>query len=888
MPPTLRRWAWLGVCAAAGVAAQSRDLPPLTVFSDLTESGLEVHIVEIPQSPAVAVRVYVRGGTFGEDRHRGAGLSFAAQTHVAALLEDARRAASNAPYRGTLSSGTMHDAVWFGALTTPANLRDVLRELADAMADRSFTPAQWQRTRSRVSRVLRDDQHDTAYQLDSLFRRTAYMWNPVRFPVRGELSLFLTLTRADLLRYHERCFVAGNVLVVVAGDLDAAATTKAVEQAFAVLPRRSAALPPNYEDPLQTSPRWLGRFAAVSQSYVCVGCVAAPEGHADEASLELLAGILASQDECLTAEIGGWPGAIFDLQFRLLETPRTRGAFIMTFQAPPRTAPGAARRAGEWLLSLADYEFDDARLAAQAALLRTDYVRAISLPAHAAEQVGAGALRLGNPGHPRLRAERWLNVSAAEAARACRRVFRPEHLSTVILSPPPDTDAGDEFLLAERGLLGDTALPVRRVSLDNGVTLVLRPDPQNAAARVMFAAVGGLWCESPRENGAFALLGQVMRTATAESDRARFTADLRAAGVQPHCAVHPQMFSFAALCAPAVVEDVVQLMSEAWSTPRLDRDTVDLARGRIVQTLAAKTTNVPALADLTFRASLFSMQPYQMNRHGSLDTLLGLAPRDLARVHNDFVTPRNTAIVVSGAFNEQRVIAAARRALRLFREQEKSDMFIRSGTRFNLQSGHPYVTVNLLPEPQHTNAITRLYASPLDVSLVVSGSRLPPRQDTNFPPGCVDILCAALNGELQQLRDSWRDDDDLPVVSGAGAHGYRGLDTGWAYCWITVPEGYTREAATRVPGLFQEVVKRLASPEYLARARKRAVAEQRMSESYQDDVVDMLARGCVFNYAERYPRTWAYYLNQYTPSRFNAIARDYAARPVTAVVAPAE
>ena len=68
------------------LSSHAFDPPP--IFSDITESGIEICIANIPQAKDVAIRVYVRGGAVAENEFRGYGLAKSVQEIILLSLKN--------------------------------------------------------------------------------------------------------------------------------------------------------------------------------------------------------------------------------------------------------------------------------------------------------------------------------------------------------------------------------------------------------------------------------------------------------------------------------------------------------------------------------------------------------------------------------------------------------------------------------------------------------------------------------------------------------------------------------------------------------------------------------------------------------------------------------
>jgi predicted Zn-dependent peptidase len=717
------------------------------------------------------------------------------------------------------------------------------------------------------------------------------MWQPVRYPLRGTHALFLELDRSDLLKYYNNFYVIDNVLVVIAGDLDARETVRLFSNALVDMPRKTASLPPRYGSPEQTSPRWLEQHGDVTQSYVCVGIATVDEGTRDSAELDVIARLLNIRSREITAALGQRAGMIRDIDVSVIKPPRSRQALAVTFTSTPGAAPGAARTLSEWLLGNPERLWTKKDVEGMTQVMTTEYLSDRQQPGSVAQTVGEAVLRLGNPHFPTTRASRWSEVTARTVQDVYRKYFTPERVTTVILSPTPRSQADETavnttILASERSLIGTAEYPVQRLLLDNGVTLVFRRNPQEPVVHFLFCSSGGLWCETPLNNGVFSLLGALMCRNFYRPGENRFVAACRSAGMVPRARCEEQFYSLAAATRPGNAVEGARLLCAAWSEPPLMYDMLYNARTSLLERLIAQPTNTADMADFVFRASLFERQPYRMNRYGSVVSVPGLDLRDASGVHSDFITPRSTVVVVSGNFDEQVIRNTIADAFRRYIEKPKTQDFLRQSRLFSVNTFVPFLTVNLPPDHTPTGAYTRLYTSVNPRTLVVCGIRAPGCTDTNYPPYIAWVVKGGLLEKIDSLCDEWQDIHTVPVVREADAVTYQGYETGWVYAYITVPEAFSVEARRKLQAIFRDTLQELSSGTLLPAARRRARYAKHMMDVSTEYIMKHLAVRELFGYTGTIPFSFQVYIDQCTGEDLARLADEYGRYPVTAVVTP--
>jgi len=881
----------VSLCLACTGLLFGRQLPQQTIFSDLTERGLEIHVVEVPQAPTVAIRVYVRGGIFGEEQKRGSGLAYAVQQMLLERILRERQAASNGLSACRVDSGLDYDAMYFSLETSKDQVVFAVRQLGKILAHERFSLQRWRQVREKITYELTEDRKDGEYQLESLFRRASYMWQPVRYPLRGNHALFLELGRTDLLKYYKKFFIIDNILVVVAGDLDAQETARLFSESLEGMPRKTASLPPRYGSPEQTTPRWLEQHGDVTQGYACVGITTVEEGARDSAALDVIGRLLNKRSSEIESVLQRRAGTIRDIKSEIIKPPRSRQALTVTFTTVPGAAPGAARRLSEWLLESPNRRLSKKEIAGITEVMTTEFLAARQYPEKVARSVSEAVLRMGNPHYPTTRAERWSDVTARTVREVYSKYFTPSRITTVILSPKPrkhaENEQTDKSLLAiERSLIGTARYPVQQKLLDNGVTLIFRRNPQEPLVHFLFSSSGGLWCETPLNNGVFSLLGTLMCRNFKDSNNDRFVAECREIGMIPRARCEDQFFTLSGKTSSENAEQGARLLSAAWSEPPFQYDDLYNARTALIERLVAQPTNTADMADFVFRASLFERQPFRMSRYGSVVSIPGLDLRDASGVHNDFTTPRNTVIVVSGNFNEKVINETIRSALRRYNEKEKTQDFLRQSRLFTIKTEPPCLMVNLPEERAVTGAYTRVYASVNPNTLVVCGIKAPGQTATNYPPNIGWMVHGGLLEKIDGLYDEWKDVHNITIVKEADAVTYQGYDTGWVYAYITVPDAYSSDARQKLQKIFRTTLDELSNGTLLTAARRRAQQEKDRKDVSTEYIMKEIAARELFGYAKRTPFSFKTYIDECTPEQLSRFAEEYGKYPVTAVVAP--
>ena len=854
------------------LSSHAFDPPP--IFSDITESGIEICIANIPQAKDVAIRVYVRGGAVAENEFRGYGLAKSVQEIILLSLKNE----SEKNWLGSFGGNTDFDSICFYAKCPKSSFPASLEIVASVLAKPAFSDSLWQITREKLGYRLA---HQS--KIKSLFQQTAFAHTPLRYSVDGKLSLFLKLKKEDLINFYNKYFVAENIVVVIVGDINASAAKKQVADAFSTLSRKSAAFKPEFKFPPQLAPRWFEHHADVSQSLVCVGVKTFDK--MNKAAFDVFARLIDKNSIASVLNKQNRSIKNLDIQARFLT--RDRGVFDVSFDCEPVTAAGSARSIGDWLIQLNDQTWDKNKIKLVSKKMLIGLMKKIIKPECVAELVGDSIIKFNNPNSYFNVANQWQEVNQKQIKKLCSELFQPDKLNTVLVSPDElrksDSYAEKSASLInnERNLLGSVNYPVQYIGLPNNVLLALHKNPSIPFVRFDFSTIGGLWCESPLNNGIFALIGEFLTKCSDDFSPNKFDKISENIGCRPDYIVGEQTFSLTGECLPQDAFQAAELLCSAWSEPDFDEDFLREVKKSARNKIESQSTNIADFADYTFRVSMFEKLPYRLNKKGAQDFILNVSIEQIKTAYYDFITPQNTVITVSGNFDEKEMEEFIRKKLKGFQAKGKSENFANNVYTFILNPVSPRLTVLLQPENMLTSAVSRFYYSDNQESMVVCGIRAPGFNVTNFPDKIVSVFNAGLLIALEKLKSAWKDISHSEIISSFDTSVFRGYNAGWIYAYITVPQKYSIEAKNKLQNVFISVLNMLADGKNLKQAIARAKYQDDLSADLQKKNM-VLSRNILFNIKSSKD------FDKIDKTDFQNFREMYGNFPLTVVVLPAK
>ena len=235
---------WIGGAASAQVQSWPMEGPPRPLAArDITfppyqiqtlPNGLQVVVVLQHEQPAVSLRLLIRAGSASEPKSK-----LASAQLMASLLDQGTT---------TMSAGQMNDAIDFiggamgaGAATDVTFVNMVvmkdsfetgLRMVSDMARHPAFAPAEIERQRQQMLSGLTVSLEDPEFIANAVFDRLVYGFHPYGMPDSGTRDTIGSLTRDDIVAFHDRYFAPNNAILAIVGDVTAEEAFAAVKKTF--------------------------------------------------------------------------------------------------------------------------------------------------------------------------------------------------------------------------------------------------------------------------------------------------------------------------------------------------------------------------------------------------------------------------------------------------------------------------------------------------------------------------------------------------------------------------------------------------------------------------------------------------------------------------------
>jgi zinc protease len=580
---------------------------------------------------------------------------------------------------GTFSAETDETRTQYQFTVPAADLDYVLRIEADRMRGILALQSQWQIERGAIEQEVARDETAPGHDFFSDANAIAFRGTPYEHDGVGTRAAFDRLTGPEIQAFHQRWYAPNNAVLVIAGDVDGPATIAAVRRWFEAIPQK--AVPAHEAAHLQPLKRVdIRRSTTLAYPLAAIGFRMPGIESPDFLASFVLQGVLDSPRGALHALADNGLALSVDWQSGNY-VPEGQLSLAVAALPPGNNPDEMARRLEGILTEYArhgvpadQFEATKRRLIAGQELSRN------SISALASDWADT----IAHDGEPSIAREQELigEVTLADVNRVAKRYLDVDHAIVGSLTPSatanqtaPANSAGpgkENPLNAEPAvtklpdwaspLIGNLKIPASRLApvvtkLPNGITLIVQPETISDSVFVYGSVKTNPPLQEPYgKDGVSRVLEQMFDYGTRTMDlpafqRAQDAIDSEIDGGS----------GFAAQTTSAQFERAVGLLAQNELQPRLDQDTLDVARRRAIDELQTELNSAHSVAVQQAARKLLPFGDPEL-RMPTVASMQALSLDDLKAYDAKIMRPDLTTIVVVGNVTADRarsVIASA-------------------------------------------------------------------------------------------------------------------------------------------------------------------------------------------------------------------------------------
>jgi zinc protease len=626
-------------------------------------NGMTVLIRENHASRVVSTQILVKTGSIYEDNYFFGGLSHYLE-HV--VSGGSTRSFTEAEAQKTLKSlggasnaYTSYDQTAYFINTTGEHYRAALKLLFSYVSESLLAPTEVVREKAVIQQEFKLGETNPRRQLWQLFARTAYLNHPVRHPVIGYEDVFVTISREDLLDYYRQRYTPQNMVVTIVGDVQAAEALKAVLELSNKIVRTFNPPVVIETEPTQTTARWAEKsFPPARLTTMMIGFHTVPLNHPDLYPLDLMAIILGQgrssrlyldlKDEknlVLSVSASSWtpsyaPG-LFSFSFSL-DRDKVQPTLAATWEEVARIKKNLVKKS----------ELDKAKRQ-----IIADFTFSKQSASGMASSLASSFASTGNPYFDSLYVERIKAVSREDVRRVAQTYLSRQASTVAILSPPRNQVKEAEAVLPR------TAGRIKKVTLDNGLILLMKRNPAVPIVNFQVFGLGGQRFEPENLNGIGSFTMELVTKGTRSRSKRDIAETIEKLGGSLDAGSGRNTYYASLAVLKDDVETGLELLADVLQNPSFPEEEIEKQRADTLLAIRRLDENWQNEVARVFRQHYYRQHPYRNDIIGTEETIKSVNRGDIMNFYQHTVMPNNAVLAVFGDIEPEEMAKKVKSAL---------------------------------------------------------------------------------------------------------------------------------------------------------------------------------------------------------------------------------
>jgi len=640
-------------------------------------NGLTVVIRENHSSPVVAVQAWVKAGSRTEPAAR-AGMSHILE-HMA--FKGTKRRGPGQIAReveglgGEINAYTSFDHTVYHITISGRYLANALDILSDTLGHSVFDGKELAREKEVVLEELRMNEDNPGRVNSKALFREAFRVHPYGRPVIGYADTIRKTTRKDLVSYFERYYDPGNMVLVIAGDVDPAKARPMIDRTFGTLKGHAHPGEKIPGEPPQKEIRVTVQERDTNRVYLDLGFHGPSMRNREVFAWDLLSSILGGgQTSRLYREVKD-SRELVDSIGAYSYTPRDPGVLLIGATASPEKAPEALRETLVQTFRMGMQPPEGEELARAKTTTESDFLYSLESQSSLARHVGFFETTLGDGGYETTYLRRIRSVTGEEIRSAAGKYLKPGNLTVSLVVPRGKSGAfsgeavralaQEAYREAARKRAEEPPLAgsgTARQVLENGIRVVVREDHSVPVVAVEAGFLAGVRAEPPGRGGLSTITAELLTKGTRERSAREIAEAVENIAADLSGFSGRNSLGLRAKFMRKDLEQGFRLFAESLRDPTFPEEELSKKRTEILGRLSLQKDDMTRSVFLLFLARHYGDHPYARNPLGTEESVRGTTRQEVVDFYHRVSDPRNLVIAVSGDIGTDDAFSIVRKA----------------------------------------------------------------------------------------------------------------------------------------------------------------------------------------------------------------------------------
>ncbi len=785
------------------------------------KNGMNVVLVESHKSPVLSIQMWVKTGSADEKKGEE-GISHFIE-HL--VFKGTKRfkvgeiAAAVEGAGGELNAYTSFDQTVFYVTISKEFQRVGMEVIGEMMGFPEFDAKEIDNEREVVIEEIKRSNDSPHRQASKLLFSTMYKKHPYGIPVIGYHENISTVSRDTLVNYYKARYNPQNMTLVIAGDFKTPDMRKQIEEFFGKFGKNKLRV-------VKRAPNLMKKGAVVvekapfAETIVHIAFPVPKASHRDIAALEVFALILGQGESSRLNQRLRMNEQVVNYAGSSVFVAKDPGFFAMSLSLNEKDLkPALAALQDEVIRAVTEMPSEQEVKKAMTNLASEQFYNQETVDG-LARNFGHYQDLFGNPAYFTAFLKQVEDLTPKDIMKAGRKYLDAAGLSFVVMTPEAKETVepiAREWVTSFRKKMksvkpkpskatkkykkvsfvfkkAKAALPdVEKWTLDNGITVITRPNFDTPVVSIRCAALGGSRLETKESQGATELLSRVWTAGagTMSEKEINQKCDEMAASLSSFGGRNSEGLSMS--CLKPFMDDMLEMMFLSWKEPLFESAAISREVKSMLEHVKLRQDNPSQMCILEFMKGMFGSHPYGHDPYGDSGSISRLNQTITRHIYRQ---KSGMAIVASGSFEPKELRAKINEHLG------------------SLKTGA--LEIKKIPINYPKKEIKHYQESKKEQSHVVKGfPGLDMRDSQRYPLQVLQAILAGQGGRLfVELRDK------ASLAYSVSPLRMEGLEGGYFGAYIGCSPEKSGIALKMMDDEFNKLVETKVSPEELARAQR--------------------------------------------------------------------
>ncbi len=620
------------------------------------KNGLTLLVHQQPSAEVVSAQVFVRAGSALEGKYMRAGLSHYLEHVVAggttrSFTEEQAKERIKA-MGGKTNAYTSFDRTVYYINTGADHWQDALDLLLSYVSENVIDPKEVAREKKVIQQEMKMGESNPNTELWKLFIQTAYQKNPVRYPVIGYEEVFVQQSREALLDYYQQRYQPENVIVALAGNVQASKVLQFVaEKTRDFLPRISEqeSLP---EEPLQGSVRWEEKEVPIVRLVeAMIGFPSVNAYEKDLYALDVLAEIMGEGETCrLQCRLKEEQNKVFSINASNWTPAFVRGQFIISLSLPPSGWPAVMKDIQEEIdrfkaTPISEAELDKAKKTAIA-----QHVFEQETVSTRASSLASSYLLSGNPYFDDEYVDGIRSVTREEVQAAAQRYLVHDRMNVAVIKP---SSAEVQEAAATECPIPETP-PVEFSRMENGLKTLIKQDPTLPIVTLQLYGAGGLSLETLDRPGLSAFTANLLTSGTKSKQKLDLLRTVENAGGEINAQSDNNSYHISIQVLKEDFDWALDLLADMAQNAQFPQEEIEKQRQDTLIAIKKVDESWQAEVMRLFKKSYFQKTSYVNDKLGTSESVKSFTREDILAFYRKMVNPTHSVLAIYGDIDSKK------------------------------------------------------------------------------------------------------------------------------------------------------------------------------------------------------------------------------------------